>query len=42
MKRIKKYFSKVINHYKYHGFKGTMSAIIYKIKMKLKDRKSVV
>ena len=44
MKRIKKYFSKVINHYKYHGFKGTMSAIIYKIKMKLNliNKKSCV
>lgn len=35
MKRIKTYVSKVINHYRYHGLKGTISAIVYKIKIKL-------
>ncbi len=35
MKKIKKYFSKVINHYKYHGFRGTMNAILYQVKLKL-------
>ena len=36
MRKIKKYIDKVINHYRYHGFKGTMNAILYKIKLKLK------
>ncbi len=36
MNKIKKYISKVYNHYKYHGLKVTINAIIYKIKIKLK------
>ena len=36
MKKIKKYISKVINHYRYHGLNGTWNAILYKIKLKLK------
>lgn len=40
MKRIKNYISKVYNHYKYHGLKVTINAIIYKIKMKLNLNKS--
>lgn len=34
MKKIKRYISKVHSYYKYHGLKGTVNAIIYKIKMK--------
>lgn len=36
MRKIKNYISKVYNHYKYHGLKVTINAIIYKIKVKLK------
>lgn len=36
MKKIKNYVSKVYNHYKYHGLKVTINAIIYKLKLKLK------
>ncbi len=39
MRKIKSYISKVYNHYKYHGLKVTINAIIYKIKMKLKLNK---
>lgn len=35
MGKIKKYFDKFINYYKYHGFKDTMNAVIYKIRVKL-------
>ena len=36
MRKIKKYISKVINHYRYHGLNGTWNAILYKVKLKLK------
>lgn len=34
MRKIKKYVKKVINHYKYHGLKGTWNAILYQIKIR--------
>ena len=36
MRKIIKYISKVINHYRYHGLNGTWNAILYKVKLKLK------
>ena len=36
MRKIKKYISKVINHYRYNGLNGTWNAILYKVKLKLK------
>lgn len=40
MRKIKNYVSKVYNHYKYHGLKVTINAIIYKLKIKLKLNKN--
>lgn len=42
MRKIKKYVSKVYNHYRYHGLKGTINAIIYKIKIKFGMQKSSI
>ena len=35
MRKIKSYVGKVYNHYRYHGLKVTLNAILYKLKMKM-------
>lgn len=39
MKKIKKYIGKVVNHYRYHGLKGTWNAILFQIKKRCHSTK---
>lgn len=40
MKKIKKYIGKVVNHYRYHGLKGTWNAILFQIKKRCHSTKN--